>query len=190
MCAPCLHPADVEMISNKMEKWFSFREFFCAPNSVTVSAGLILIDKRYSSGVISSNGSISSFILRVDDHTNLVNSGLRDFVYDYTQHGFLLTITVNQCLKRQIPLSLPRGCNNCLCNFHDMFLQLESVFRGAILVDWLFGCIISFDETIGSTEVVVNLRHLQSSTAPQHLNIQNNPLPCQIQPEHPFLANN
>jgi hypothetical protein len=94
------------MVSHEVEERLRLDEVPRTPDRMAVSQRFGLIDEGDVPRMLSGHGSERRCVIRVENDAGVRNSGARDFFNDHTQNGFLLAVTIDEGLKRQVALSL------------------------------------------------------------------------------------
>jgi hypothetical protein len=110
------------MIADQVKERLPPGEVPGTPECMAVPPGLALIHKGQVHGMIACNGSEGDFIVGVDNEARIIYSRSPDLFDDDAEDGFLLTITIDKCLKRQTALPFPRCRDDCFSDLHNVFL--------------------------------------------------------------------
>jgi hypothetical protein len=110
------------MIADQVEERLPPGEVPGTPECMAVPPGLVLIHKRQVSGMIARNGSESDFIVGMDHEARIIYARASDLFDEDAEDGFLLTITIDKCLKGQTALPFPRCRDDCFSDLHNVFL--------------------------------------------------------------------
>jgi hypothetical protein len=93
------------MVTNEVQERFTADELSGTPDGMAVAEGFRLIDKRDAAGMVSGNRAERRLIVGVEDDTRVVDPGPHHFINNHAEHRFLLTVTINEGLERQVSLT-------------------------------------------------------------------------------------
>jgi hypothetical protein len=112
------------MIPDEMKERFLPDEIPGTQDRMSVPVGLVLVDKRQMPGMIPRDGPERSLIAGMNHKARIADSRPLHLFDDHAEDGFLLTITIDKGLKRQMSLPFPRCRDDCLSDFHTLSLRL------------------------------------------------------------------
>lgn len=117
--------ADVEVVADHEEEWFSGGEFPGAEDGVAVAEGCVLRDELEAAGVGASGGAVGGFVVWVDDDADFLHTSHDGFLDDDLEGGFFDAVPVDERLEGERALGLAGGGDDGFTDIHEGELRSE-----------------------------------------------------------------